>query len=98
MQLTADGWMFTRQFFYAEPRRLRADFVVQANGDAVLVEVQGGVWQRKAHGSITGILADIDRLNTATVRGWRLLRVTSQMVDSGEALSLIEAALKERTA
>ena len=94
LQLKADGWMFTRQFYYAEPRRLRADFVVQANGDAVLVEIQGGIYSRQAHGSVTGVLADIDRLNTATIAGWRMLRFTPAQVDDGTAITLIEAALK----
>lgn len=96
LQLKADGWMFTRQFEYAAPRRLRADFVVQANGDAVLVEIQGGIYSRQAHGSVTGVLADIDRLNTATVAGWRMLRFTPAQVEDGTAISLIEAALRGR--
>lgn len=81
-----------RQHCYAPPRRFRADFAwLVPNG--LLVEVQGGVYTRKAHGSITGVLADIERLNFATLYGWRLLRVTPQMIESGEALKLIEAAL-----
>ena len=80
-----------RQYRYAPPRKLRSDFAFPDN--RLLVEVQGGVFNRKAHGSITGILADIDRLNTATLTGWRLLRVTPAQVQSGEALALIEAAL-----
>lgn len=40
----------------------------------LLVEVQGGVYTRQAHGSVTGVLADIDRLNAATLAGYRMLR------------------------
>lgn len=81
-----------RQYYYAPPRKLRADF---AWPDArLLVEVQGGIWGRRAHGSISGVLADIDRLNAATLAGWRLLRVTPDMVvEDGRALALIERAL-----
>ena len=43
-----------RQFPYAKPRRLKADFAWPAH--TLLVEVTGGVWGRRAHGSITGIL------------------------------------------
>lgn len=81
-----------RQYYYARPRKLRADFAWPEL--RLLVEVQGGVWNRKAHGSITGILADIDRLNAATMGGWRLLRVTPEMVKFGPALALIERALR----
>lgn len=80
-----------REYLYAPPRKLRADF---AFPDArLLVEVQGGIYTRKAHGSVTGVLADIDRLNAATLAGWRLIRVTPDMVNSGEALQLIARAL-----
>ena len=51
------------------------------------------MYSRKAHGSITGVLADIERLNTATLAGFRLLRFTPQAVKSGEALQLIERVL-----
>ena len=91
-QLTAVGLTgFERQHRYAKPRKLAADFAWPES--RLLVEVQGGIWGRKAHGSITGILADIDRLNAATLAGWRLLRVTPDMVKSGVALQVIERAL-----
>lgn len=93
---------FVRQFRYAKGRNLTADFMVEhckalICTQRVLVEVQGGVYTKKAHGSVTGVLADIDRLNAATVNGWRMLRFTPKQVDEGEAIPVIEAALKERT-
>lgn len=81
-----------RQYYYARPRKLRADFAWPPR--MLLCEVQGGIWNRKAHGSITGILADIDRLNTATLEGWQMLRVTPEMVKDGSALKLIEEAFR----
>lgn len=91
-QLTAVGIEHRRQYQYAPPRKLRADFAF-LRPIGLLVEVQGGVYTRKAHGSITGILADIDRTNAATMAGWRMLRFTPDMVQDGSALKLIEAAL-----
>lgn len=83
-----------RQYYYARPLRFRADFAwLLPPPFSLLAEVQGGIYTRKAHGSITGILADIDRLNAATLAGWRLIRVTPDMVKNGEALQLIERAL-----
>ena len=81
-----------RQYHYARPRKLRADFAWPDAG--LLVEVQGGLFSRRngAHGSIEGILADIDRLNEATLAGWRLLRASTDMVKDGRALALIERA------
>ena len=84
-----------RQYLYAPPRRFRADFAwLLPPPMSTLVEVQGGVFSRQAHGSITGVLKDIERLNAAMLAGWRLFRVTPQMVKSGEALQLIERAFK----
>lgn len=85
---------FERQYRYAKPRKLAADFAWPAS--RLLVECDGGIFSRQAHGSITGILADIDRANTATLTGWRRLRVTPDMVKSGVALQLIEAALTDK--
>ena len=94
-QLRAVGIEFVQQYIYAPPRRLRADFAfLRPRG--LLCEIQGGIFTktRNAHGSITGILADIDRLNAATLAGWRLIRATPDMVRDGRALKLIEAALR----
>ena len=93
-QLRAVGIEFVRQHQYAPPRKFRADFgFLRPRG--LLVEIQGGVFNRKAHGSITGILADIDRLNAATMADWRLLRFTPDMVRDGRALAMIERALRD---
>ena len=91
----------SRQYPYAKPRRFRADFAWPLY--ALLVEVTGGVWNRRAHGSITGVLADIDRLNEATRHRWRMLRFTPDAVDDGSALALLrevlaQAALAEKEA
>lgn len=80
-----------RQFAYAKGRRLKADFAWPLLH--LLVEVTGGIWQRKAHGSVSGVLADIDRLNAATRHGYATLRFTPQMVESGEALSVLREVL-----
>ena len=80
-----------RQYRYAPPRKFAADFAWPAQ--RLLVEVQGGIWTRQAHGSIKGVLADIDRLNAATLAGWRLLRFTPEMVKSGAARMMIDEAL-----
>ena len=84
-----EGWV--REHEYAEGRKLRADFAWPE--ERLLVEVVGGIYTGQAHGSVSGILKDIDRLNEATLNGWRLLRVTPKMIKTGEALELVEKAL-----
>lgn len=57
-------------------RKYRFDFAwPEAN---LAVEVEGGVFTRGAHGSISGILRDIEKYNLAAVNGWRVLRVLPQ--------------------
>ncbi len=68
----------------------------------VLVEVWGGiapfkrtrkdgqvVEQAGAHGSVTGILKDIERLNEAMIAGFDVLRFTTKQVDDGYAMTTI---------
>ena len=81
-----------RQFRYVPGRKFTADFAYTER--RLLIHVDGGVYSRQAHGSITGILADIARQNLATLGGYRALRVTPDMVKDGTALKLIEEALK----
>ncbi len=95
------GIYYQRQYLYTERRRLRADFAVWRQGlppslvtRLCLIEIVGGVWQRRAHGSIKGIMADIDRLNEATLNDWRLLRFTPEQVRSGYAREILERLLE----
>lgn len=57
------------------------------------VEIQGGVWTRGKHGRGSGIIADMDKLNAATLAGWRVLQFAVNHVDSGEAVATIEKAI-----
>ena len=100
------GLAFERQYHYAagQGRDHRADF---AFPDArLLVEVEGGLYGRGApcrlcgrrpggaHGSVTGVLADLERSKLAAVAGFRVLRVTPAEVNDGTALRWILAALR----
>jgi len=72
----------------------------------VLIEIVGGVYPFKrtrkdgtevlkagAHGTVKGIIADIERLNEASILGWRMLRFTPQQVESGDAKAWLERLL-----
>lgn len=94
------------EFEFHSERRWRFDFSWPAV--KLALEIEGGIFARKGshkcrycgqtprgrHASGKGMLEDMMKYNAATLLGWRLLRVTPQMVSSGEALSLIEKALK----
>lgn len=100
------GLAFERQHHYAadQGRDHRADFAFVP--ERLLVEVEGGVYGKGspcrlcgrrpggAHGSVTGLLADLERSKLAAVAGFRVLRVTPDEVNDGTALRWVLAALR----
>jgi len=59
------------------------------------VEIEGGVWIRGRHTRGSGFEKDCIKYNAAVLAGWRVLRFTGGMIDSGLALTTIERALKK---
>jgi hypothetical protein len=58
------------------------------------VEVEGGTWSGGRHVRGGGFEGDCRKYNEATLLNWRIFRFTTRMVMSGEALGLVERALK----
>lgn len=79
------------QFQFDPQRRWRADFCWIA--ERILVEVQGGIWVKSGHTSGRGIQRDYAKWNAATLAGWKMFLVTSEMIKDGEAIALIQTAL-----
>lgn len=59
----------------------------------VAVEVDGGGWVRGRHCRPKGFESDCEKHSQAVACGWRLLRVTTRMIESGDAVDLIRRAL-----
>jgi very-short-patch-repair endonuclease len=77
---------------FARPeRRFRADFCWPEYG--LIVEVQGGGWVGGRHHKAAGYMADCERLYEAMRRGWRVLYVVPDHIDSGEAIKWIRELL-----
>lgn len=64
------GWK--RQYKYVPGRKFQADFAFPVQ--KLIVEVDGGIYTRRAHGSVGGIIADMRRTNIAAINGWRVMR------------------------
>ena len=80
-QIRAAGLITPVVEFKAIPaRRYRWDFAWP--GQKLLVEVQGGIWAKGA-----------EKLNLATLAGYRCITVTGEQIKSGQALQLILQAL-----
>lgn len=80
-----------REHRFHPTRRFRFDF---AWPDRLLaVEIEGGVWNGGRHTTGKGFSEDCVKLAEATLLGWRVLKVTGDMVKSGLALRYAELAL-----
>lgn len=80
-----------REYKAIPGRRFRWDFCWHEF--RLLLEVQGGVWSKGSHSSGAGINRDTEKLNLATLEGFRCLHVTSNQIRSGQALKWIQQAL-----
>ena len=59
------------------------------------VEIEGGTWSHGRHTRGKGFAMDCIKYNEAVILGWRVLRVTTDMVNDGTALGYIERALTD---
>ena len=81
-----------REFMAVPPRKFRWDFAWPAH--KLLVEVNGGTWQKGGHSSGGGIARDYEKLNLANLAGYRCLIFTGEMIHSGEAVDMIAKCLE----
>ena len=85
-----------REHRFHPTRRWRFDFADP--GSLIAVEIEGlnyeGAGKKTKlggrHVSVKGFKEDCEKYNEAAVLGWRVLRVTVEMVKSGKALQYIE--------
>lgn len=61
------------EYRFHPTRRWRMD--VAWPEEKVAIEVQGGIWNRGAHGRGSGIVRDYEKHNAAMVAGWRVVYV-----------------------
>lgn len=82
------------EFCFHPVRKWRFDFAFV--GEKVAVEYQGGVYfaGKSGHSNVKGQERDCLKFSTAASMGWRVLPINAGMVRRGEALQLVEQALK----
>jgi very-short-patch-repair endonuclease len=87
-----------RQYHFAAewepPRKWAADFAWPDH--KLILEVDGGMFIEGRHNRGTGYTNDRERDNETVCHGWRILRCTSEQVESLAALGWVERALKAR--
>ena len=79
------------EFIFHRPRKWRFDFCWPEN--MLAVEVEGAIWAQGRHTRGSGFTGDCQKYNQATIDGWRVLRFTAEMINSGLAIKMITEAL-----
>jgi very-short-patch-repair endonuclease len=78
-----------REYRFHQVRKWRFDFCWP---DLMLaVEIEGGIWKMGRHNTPSGMIADIEKYNHATILGFRLLRYTTEQVHLGIAIQEVRA-------
>lgn len=86
LHLRANGIEFDREVCLIEDRKWRVDFLLKPS---LVVEVEGGSWQMGRHQRPGGFEKDIAKYNALTIAGYSILRFTTAMVLSGQAIATI---------
>ena len=81
-----------REYRFHPVRRWRFDYAWPSR--MVAVEIEGGTWTGGRHTNPAGFEKDCEKYNNAALLGWRVMRFTSGMVRSGEAVQMIEKELR----
>lgn len=88
----AYGLTPVREYRFTPTRKFKFDF---AWPDLMLaVEIEGGTrFGRSRHSRGDGFERDCVKYNLAALEGWKVLRFTTQMVHSGEAINTVREVL-----
>ncbi len=81
-----------REYRFAPPRKWRFDYAWPRY--MLAMEKQGGLFIQGRHNRGAALLKEYEKLNEAVILGWRVLLVTPQQVNSGEAFALVKRALE----
>ena len=93
LEITAAGLPDpVREYKFHPKRKWRADFCWTQ--ERVIVEVNGGTHQRMGHSTGRGIHRDYEKVNAAQLMGYTCLQVDREMIESGEAVKMIDLCLK----
>lgn len=82
---------WVEEFRWHPTRLWRFDFAWP--GERVALEVEGGVWTRGRHNRPSGFIEDCEKYNEATADGWRVVRVTEELIESGRAVEWLQRLL-----
>lgn len=79
------------EFRFFPGRRWRFDFAFPE--EKLAIEIEGGTWSNGRHSRGAGYESDLEKYNSATLAGWRVLRYSTRMVLDGVAIAQVLEAL-----
>jgi very-short-patch-repair endonuclease len=82
-----------REYRFHSERKWRFDFAFPDK--KIGVEIEGGTWTSGRHSRGTGYEKDLCKYNAAVREGWKVLRFSTRMATSGEAIEEVSATLRE---
>lgn len=80
-----------KEYRFHPVRRWRFDYALPTF--KIALEVEGGVWTGGRHTSPTGFLGDMEKYNTATLLGWRVLRATPKELYTQKTFDMLKSAM-----
>ena len=80
-----------KEYKFHPVRKWRFDYAIIDH--KIALEVEGGVWTGGRHTSPKGFIGDMEKYNTATLMGWRVLRVTPDDLYKPNTLNLLKTAI-----
>lgn len=86
------GWQ--TEFRFHSERRWRFDYANPKH--MIAIETEGGAYSFGRHTRGTGFIKDMEKYNSATVIGWRVLRYTPQQMVKGEFIKDVERMRDDR--
>lgn len=84
-----------KEFKFHPTRKWRFDYAIPEH--KIAIEVEGGVWTGGRHISPKGFLNDMEKYNTATIMGWRVLRTIPDELCSNATLNMIRETMRYDT-
>lgn len=87
------GVKCVKEYRFHPDRKWRFDYAIPDH--KVALEVEGGVWTGGRHTSSVGFINDIEKYNTATALGWRVVRTIPKELYTSKTLDLIKCLISQ---
>jgi very-short-patch-repair endonuclease len=81
------------EYRFHPTRRWRFDFAWPEH--KLALEIEGGHWAGGRHNTGSGFVGDMEKYNTATFLGWRIIRSVPGKVLSSETIGWLEAIMSQ---